>query len=310
MKPKSYDPEQHYVVSPDRSVRPRTRNDHPDVIETTDRVFNPQTEAEIRLQATSLRCLRKKLQDGSIDVSNFDSFQQLKLFQDILRQDEERKLKKKKLRNEPLERVKDFGKPKFHTPPPPSVPPPTVQRRKSRHIKPQNSIEISEFGDFRASNLYVPSLSGMPSLVTLHCDEMNGRGNRNVTASRMSMLSSNTSYYYPEHQVITSHLRRPPYLQHDVTASLQSVAKRQLNKSATSRVTSLHDQQQRRSHSQPPPKYVPPPEYRPRNSSNNVVERRHKSSLQRQSAISYDDSQNNSFLQGFSVSDFGSESYV
>ena len=292
-------------------MRPRTRNDHPDVIETTDRTFNPQTEAEIRLQATSLRCLRKKLQDGSIDVSNFDSFQQLKLFQDILRQDEERKLKMKKLRNEPLERVKDLGKPKFHTPPPPPVPPPTVQMRKSRRSKPHKSIEVSEFGgDFRASNLYVPSLSGMPSLVTLHCDEMNGRVHRNVTGSRVSMFSSNASYYLPEQPRMTSHLRRPPYLQSDVTASLQSVAKRQLNKSASHRVTSLRDQQQRRSHSQPPPKYVPPPEYRPRNSSHNVVERRQKSSLQRQSAISYDDSQNNSFLQGFSVSDFGSESYV
>lgn len=53
--------------------------------------FNPETEAEIRLRATSLRCLRKKLRDGSIDVSKFDSYQQLKIFQDILRQEEEKK---------------------------------------------------------------------------------------------------------------------------------------------------------------------------------------------------------------------------
>jgi hypothetical protein len=139
----------------------------------------------------------------------------------------------------------------------------------------------------------------MPSLVTLHCDEMNGKGYRNATGSRMSMFSSKASYFNPEQPRVTSHLRRHPYLKNDVTASLQSVAKRQLNKSATYRVTSSNEQQQRRSHSQPPPKYVPPPEYRPRNSSNNVVERRQKSSLQRQSAISFDDSQNNIFLQGF-----------
>ena len=187
--------------------------------------FNPETEAEIRLRATSLRCLRKKLRDGSIDVSNFDSYQQLKIFQDILRQEEDKKSQQKVIRNEHLERVKESRKPKFHTPPPPIGPPPVHQPRKSRQLGRevgQKSKEFFEIGaDFRDSSLQVASLSAMPSLMTLHCDDFKLRKMSKMTNS---MFSSNASF---RPMPSASHTKLGYIHQDDgVTASLQSVSKR------------------------------------------------------------------------------------
>jgi hypothetical protein len=175
--------------------------------------FNPETEAEIRLRATSLRCLRKKLRDGSIDVSKFDSYQQLKIFQDILRQEDEKKTLKV-IRNEHLERVKENRKPKFHTPPPPLGPPPVHQPRKSRQVPAKTNDFFELGGDYSESSFQVASLTAMPSLVTLHCDDFNGRKMSKMTNS---MFSSNASF-----RPMPSHIKH----RDDVTTSLQTVSKR------------------------------------------------------------------------------------
>ena len=166
-------------------------------------------------------------------------------------------------------------KPKFHTPPPPpvpppplsaSVPPPIVRMRRTKrgkfvHI--QKSIEVSDLGsELNTSNLHVASLSGMPSLITLQGDEkfLNSKRNSHLMPNYRASIHSSSASLQPK----TSKCPYP-YNQNDITASLQSISKRNSSRN----VTPCKEQiQARRSHSQPPPKYIPPPEYRPRNGTN------------------------------------------
>ena len=84
---KKIDSMQHLPENPSRQRAVSVKHVKPEsVVQDRPLSFHPQTADEIRMKATSLRSLRKKLQDGTIDVSSFDSYQQLKLFQDIIRQ--------------------------------------------------------------------------------------------------------------------------------------------------------------------------------------------------------------------------------
>ena len=142
-----------------------------------------------------------------------DSYQQLKIFQDFLKKEEEQKM----LKNQHLERVQrhelcgrhERHGPKFFTPPPPTCRPPPLQRQQQT-FSPKKSTRMS---DLFASQLQVASLSGMPSLATLYPDEMN---DRNKLATTLKTATS---------------VKMQPYVKNESSASLRSVAKRHLPKS-------------------------------------------------------------------------------
>ena len=186
--------------------------------------FGPENEAEIRLRATSLRALRKKLRDGAIDVSKFDSYQQLKIFQAFLRGHDEvvRPPEKPNFLNEPLERVKREGRPKFHTPPPPSMKPERVEaveqqphhhrqqqqqrqqqyQRASCKPSPRKSAEMFDSGALCSSQLHVASMSAMPSLATLHSEDFATRKASHVTPKRSLKDVAIPSHFHPKrHQI-------------------------------------------------------------------------------------------------------------